>query len=139
MATKAKVFTYSGSLAADGSILADGGDALNPTEAWTPEHLLLAAAARCVLTSLRFYARNMQVEGSATMSGTVTLRDDGRFGFVDLDVHLDVTIEPAPASDKLPALLGLAEAGCFIGNSLDPKPRYSWVVNGAPESAQAPA
>ena len=138
MATKAKVFTYAGSLEPDGSIVAEGRDPLAPTEAWTPEHLLLAAAARCVLTSLRFYARDMTVEGSAAMDATVTLRDDGRFGFVELNVALDVTIVPGPEPDRLPAMLGLAEAGCFIGNSLDPKPAYSWTVNGAAVAAVAP-
>jgi hypothetical protein len=54
-------------------------------------------------------------------------------------VELDVTIDPAPEPDKLPSLLGLAEAGCFIGNSLEPKPNYSWQVNGAAVAAVAPA
>lgn len=138
MASRAKVFNYSGSLHADGSVTAEGDDLLTPGDAWTPEHLLLAAAARCVLTSLRFYARNMDVQGSADTSGTVTLRDDGRFGFVELKVALDVTIDPAPEPDKLPSLLGLAESGCFIGNSLDPKPNYSWQVNGVAVTASTP-
>lgn len=137
MPPKAKIFNYAGSLDREGRILAEGADPLAPPDSWKPEHLLLGAAAWCALNSLRFYARNMNVEASATYAGTVTLRDDASFGFVELNVDLDVTIDPPPEPDQLPSLLGLAEGACFIGNSLDPKASYRWTVNGAVVEATA--
>ena len=82
----AKTFEYAAALEADGRLLADGGDPLEPGEAWTPEHLVLAGLMRCTLKSLRFHAdrRGVSASGGATAEGVVTRREeDGRFAFVD--------------------------------------------------------
>jgi organic hydroperoxide reductase OsmC/OhrA len=135
MSVTAKRFEYRTALDPDGSLTADGDARLVPQEAWTPEHLLLAGLARCVLTSLRHYARGAEVSGGADAWCLVTLReDDGRFAILEARVDLDVTVEPAPEPDRLPRLLELAEGGCFVGNSLRVEPRYAWTVNGRPAS-----
>lgn len=136
MAGTAKRFEYAASLGRDGRLLAEGGSPLEPGQAWTPEHLLLAAVARCTLKSLAHYARGISVAGSAEASGLVTRRDeDGLFGLVALEVSFDVELDPLPAPAELPPLLARAERGCFVGNSLRAKPRYLWRVNGAPVEA----
>jgi organic hydroperoxide reductase OsmC/OhrA len=102
---------------------------------WTAEHLLLAALARCSLSSLEYYAKrvDVQVSGTADADGVVTRRDsDGRFAFVVTRVALEVEVEPALESEELTKLLDSAEYGCFIGASLRATPTYEWRVNGEP-------
>jgi organic hydroperoxide reductase OsmC/OhrA len=129
----AKRFEYAASLEADGRLLADGGDPLEPGAAWSPEHLVLAGLMRCPLTSLAFHAgfRKISTSGSATAEGLVTKREeDGRFAFVEIGCGLDVRLDPAPEGEALTELLDLAERDCFVGASLTAKPRYEWRVNG---------
>ena len=127
----AKSFEYAATLDAEGRLLADGS-MLEPEEAWTPEHLVLAGLMRCTLKSLRFHAEraNVAVRGSAAAEGVVTKREDGRFGFVELECGLDVQLDPLPEGSALTELLDLAERDCFVGASLTPPPRYEWRVNG---------
>lgn len=128
---RAKRFEYTASLEAGGAILAEGGSSVELDEAWLPEHLVLVAVARCTLASLRFYARERTVSGSAEAAGVVSRRDDGTYAFVELEVLLEVALDPPVDAGELPALLARAERGCFIGNSLVVRPRLVWRVNGA--------
>lgn len=128
---EAKRFEFAASLESDGTILAEGEAALDPPEPWLPEHLVLVAVAQCMLASLRFYAQGATVSGRAEGAGVVTRRDeDGLYAFVEVEILLDVEIDPAPTAEQLPKLLDLANRGCFIGNSLMTKPRSVWRVNG---------
>ncbi len=123
---RAKVFEFSAAVGRDGRIEALG-ESLEPPEAWSPEHLVLAGLVRCSLTSLRYHARRAGVEVAARgeASGTVTKRAlDGRYAFVQIDCRLDVELTPAP--DDLPALLARAERDCFVGASLTVQPTYRW-------------
>jgi organic hydroperoxide reductase OsmC/OhrA len=129
----ARRFEYAASVDRDGRIRADGAHELELDDAWTPEHLVLAGLASCMLTSLDFHAkrRNVSARGSAAAEGLVTTRDDdGRYAFVEVECGLDVELDPLPAGDELVELLDLAERDCFIGASLTAKPRYEWRVNG---------
>ena len=132
MASRAKTFSYAVSLDRDWTGTSDrGGPPLPDEEGWTPEHLLLAALARCTLTSLRYHAgrEGIGAIGAAGARGTVTRRDeDGRYAFTELDVELDVTFEPPPQNMR--ELLAKAERDCFVGASLTATPRYSWIVDG---------
>ena len=132
MAVRAKHFDYwisldeRGELTADGNPVTIGGDI-------SAEHLLLTALARCSISSLEHFARQKDVEVSASAyaSGTVTRREaEERYGFVSLECKLDVQLTGELADDELRSLLESAEWGCFIGASLDPAPKYSWRVNG---------
>jgi organic hydroperoxide reductase OsmC/OhrA len=129
----AKRFEYRATLDAEGRLLADGADALEPGAAWTPEHLVLAGLMRCTLKSLDFHAKRASIEtrGSAGADALVTRREnDGRYAFVEIECGLDVELEPAPEDERLGKLLDLAERDCFVGASLTAKPRYEWRVNG---------
>jgi organic hydroperoxide reductase OsmC/OhrA len=134
VAKEAKEFRYAIGLDRAGRVTADGRSPLDLDVAWTPEHLLLAGLARCTLQSLRFHAMPAGLDflASASASGVVTKRQqDGRYAFVEIDVELDLELEPAPPGDEIRALIEKAERDCFVGASLDPPPRYGWRVNGA--------
>jgi organic hydroperoxide reductase OsmC/OhrA len=93
--------------------------------AWTPEHLVLAALARCSLAALDHHARKdgISVEASATARGAISRRDDGSWGFVEIECAVDARLDPEPSGTG--DLLARAERGCFIGASLAPAPRGS--------------
>jgi organic hydroperoxide reductase OsmC/OhrA len=132
VATSAKTFSYAVSVDRDGTARSgEGGSALPEEEAWSPEHLVLAGLARCILTSLDYHARRneIQVNGSTEARGEVAQRDtDGRHAFVHIKVDVDVTLDPRPQSPR--ELVAKAERDCFVGASLTAKPRYHWTVNG---------
>ena len=127
MPIRVKPRHYAVALDRSGVITADG-DELHAGAGWTPEHLLLAAVARCGVNSLTWFARKdeIEVQVSATATGVVARRDDARNAFVDIQCRLEVELTPEPEDGKLRPLLTRAERGCFIGNSLSPHPRYSW-------------
>ena len=101
--------------------------------AWTPEDLVLAALARCSLAALAHHAGKdgISVEASATARGAVSRREDGSWGFVEIECAVDARLDPGPADTA--DLIARAERGCFVGASLDPPPRYAWTVNGRAE------
>lgn len=136
MPVRARVFEFGVELDAAWDATGDrGGSPLAGAEreAWTPEHLVLAALSRCVLTSLAFHAgrTSLALTPTARARGTVTRREeDGRYAFVAFEVDLDVRLEPAPATDAARELLAKAERDCFVGASLTAAPTYHWTVNG---------
>ena len=134
MQESGKVFRYGVTIDRDWAARSDeGGSPLPREEAWSPEHLLLAGLVRCLLTSLEFHAtrREVTVEGTAAASGSVRRREsDGRYAFVEVDVELDVVLDPSLAGAELQELIGKAERDCFVGASLIAPPRYRWTVEG---------
>lgn len=132
MSTRAKTFSYAISVDRDWAASSgEGGTMLADEEEWSPEHLVLTGLARCVLTSLRYHARRLDVAaaGSAEARGEVTQRrTDGRYAFVRVEVDLEVTLEPRPAD--VAELISKAERDCFVAASLTVRPRYRWIVNG---------
>jgi uncharacterized OsmC-like protein len=130
---KAREFDYAIALDRAGRVTADGQAELDLDPAWTPEHLVLAGLARCTVQSLRFHAERGEVDFvvSARAWALVTrAAPDERYAFVEIDVELDLELEPVPPSGELQELLALAERDCFVGASLSPPPRYRWRVNG---------
>jgi organic hydroperoxide reductase OsmC/OhrA len=110
-----------------------GGSAFPREDAWSSEHLLLAALVRCTLTSLDFHVRRAgwTALGAGTAHGVVTKREsDARYAFVEIEARLEVAIDGAPSVEAIQALLQQAERGCFVGNSLTARPVYRWMVNG---------
>lgn len=133
MAVRAKHFEYAIAIDREGRVAAEGRTPAELSEDWKPEHLLLAALARCSMESLDYFARrsNVEVAAEATASGMVTRREDeDRFGFVDFTCRVEVEMAPVPPDDQLRSLLASAEWGCFVGASLRPAPAYRWRVNG---------
>src|SRR2546423_6888525 len=118
MAVRPKYRSYAIALDADGGLSAEDEAHVQLDERWTPEHLVLAALADCLTTSLRFHARraNLAAEASAAASGVVGPRDDASWGFLEIECSLDVRLDSEP--DDLAELLHRAERGCFVGASL---------------------
>jgi uncharacterized OsmC-like protein len=130
---KAREFRYAIALDRAGRVTADGQAELDLDPAWTPEHLVLAGLTRCTVQSLRFHADRAGVDFvvSARASAMVTRSaPDERYAFAEIDVELDLEVEPLPPADELQELLALAERDCFVGASLRPYPHYRWRVNG---------
>jgi uncharacterized OsmC-like protein len=131
VASGAKEFRYAIALDRAGRLTTEGEALLELDPAWTPEHLVLAGLVRCTLQSLRFHADRSEVDflASATASAKVTKRPgDGRYAFVEIDVELNVELDPKPEPAALEELLALAERDCFVGASLQPSPTYNWTV-----------
>jgi organic hydroperoxide reductase OsmC/OhrA len=127
----AKELRFTASIDGEGALCAEDRDKLDPGEAWTPEHLALAALCRCTLSSLRFHAERAGITstGTGVAEGLVTRREeDGRYAFVEVLCGLDVTLDPEP--EDVGALLALAERDCFISASLTVRTQYEWRVNG---------
>ena len=137
MRTRLKKSEYAVAVDRDGRVGAEGGSPAHFGHEWTAEHLLLAALARCSLAALAYHARRdgLWVQASAAAHGVVGRREDGAWGFLEIDCSIDARFDPAPADPG--DLLGRAERGCFVGASLEPRPRYEWTVNGEPAAATA--
>ena len=134
VATTAKRLEYSVSVDRERTARSDaGGPPIPAGEGWSAEHLVLAGLCKCTLTSLGYHARRagLTATGEAAAHGVVTRREkDGRYAFVEVDVALDVVVDPPLAGDDLRALLGKAERDCFVGASLTARPTYRWTVEG---------
>jgi len=109
-----------------------GGSALPGEAEWWAEHLVLAGLVRCTLASMNYSARRagLDATGAGSAHGTVTKREDGLHAFVAIETTLEVDIVPAPEPASLRELVGKAEHGCFVSNSLTARPRHRWIVNG---------
>jgi len=132
MAQKAKEFRYAVDLDEGDTVRTEDGTPLGPGPEWTPEHLLLAGLLRCSVKSLRYHAKRAGIEvahATGSADAVFTRREsDGRFAVTELEVGLDLTLEPQPGDAELAALLEKAERDCFIGASLTLKPTYRWTA-----------
>jgi organic hydroperoxide reductase OsmC/OhrA len=132
MAIREKRTAYAVTLEQDGRLAAEGNESIRFEPEWTPEHLFLAALARCCVGALVIHGKRLSIDVTATAqtSGTVGRRDDDSWGFLDLECRADVELRPEPDEETIAKLLQKAERGCFIGGSVRPKPTYAWTVNG---------
>jgi organic hydroperoxide reductase OsmC/OhrA len=90
-------------------------------ETWSPEDLLVGAAASCLAVTFASLAARRGLDYSrldVEADSTVGLRPDGRFGFVRIDLTLRVTVEPS-AEARAHELAGEAEDACLVSASLD--------------------
>jgi organic hydroperoxide reductase OsmC/OhrA len=130
VAARPKVLEYETAIDAGGNLSAESCPKIELPPEWTAEHLLLAALLRCSLRSLEYHAKRAGAEasGGGSARGTITKREeDERYAFVQIEVELDVVVEPG---DDVATLLAKAERDCFIGASLSIAPVYRWTVNG---------
>jgi organic hydroperoxide reductase OsmC/OhrA len=110
-----------------------GGSPIAAEDAWSSEHLVLAALVRCTLTSLDHHLHRQGLTGTASGSahGKVTKREsDGLYAFVEIEARYEVELTEPPDPESVLSLVERAERGCFVGNSLAVRPRYRWTVNG---------
>jgi organic hydroperoxide reductase OsmC/OhrA len=87
---------------------------------WSPEHLLVAGAASCYALTLAAIADRRQIplhDVAISGVGHVTRRADGRFGFVVVELEVEITTEQGFEENARGAARA-AESGCLIAQAL---------------------
>jgi organic hydroperoxide reductase OsmC/OhrA len=87
---------------------------------WSPEHLLVAGAASCYALTLAGIADRRQIplhDVAISGVGHVTRRADGRFGFVVVELAVEITTEQGFEENARGAARA-AESGCLIAQAL---------------------
>jgi organic hydroperoxide reductase OsmC/OhrA len=88
---------------------------------WSPEELLVAAAASCYAITLEAIAerRELTLENIGVHgTGHVTKRDDGRFAFVAIELGVRLETDAADVAGAEKAAHD-AERACLVGIALD--------------------
>lgn len=88
--------------------------------AWSPETLLCAALADCFVLTFRAVARAAHFEWlelDCSVDG-VLARVDGALRFTQFATRARLLVAPGSDAGRAAALLGRAERGCLIANSL---------------------
>jgi len=101
---------------------------------WSPEDLLVASVATCFTVTLVavLERRNLPLHDlSVTGTGHVTKRDDGRFGFVAIELTATVETEAA-AADTVRHAASYAERACLVSMALDVPVHVDLVIQPAP-------
>ena len=88
---------------------------------WSPEDLLVTAAASCFALTLAAVAERREVpilDATVTATGHMSRRDDGRFGFtvIEIDAMLETI---AGSEDAVRRAAAAAEERCLIARALD--------------------
>ena len=91
-----------------------------PGDAWSPEHLLMAAVETCFLFTLRAVAKASRIEFEAcdvTTEGTVD-RVDGVTRFTEIVLRPRVRLAPGASADRARRAIEKAERACLVSASL---------------------
>jgi peroxiredoxin-like protein len=91
-----------------------------PGDAWSPEHLLLAAVQTCFLLTFRAIARAAKVEFAAlelAAAGTVD-RQDGITRFTEIVLRPRLTVPTGADRDRALRALEKSEKACLVSASL---------------------
>ena len=91
-----------------------------PGDAWSPEHLLLAAVETCFLFTLRAVAHASRIEFTAlelSATGTVD-RTDGVMRFTEIVLRPKLTLPPGADRDRALRALDKSERTCLVTASL---------------------
>jgi organic hydroperoxide reductase OsmC/OhrA len=88
---------------------------------WSPEDLLVTAAASCFVLTLASVAKRLRVpllDATVTATGHMSRRDDGRFGFTVIEI--DALLETVAGSEHAVSnAAAAAEEHCLITQALD--------------------
>lgn len=87
---------------------------------WSPEHLLVAGAASCFALTLAGIADRRQIplhDISISGVGHMTRRADGRFGFVVVELAVEITTEEGFEENARRAARA-AESGCLVAQAM---------------------
>jgi len=91
-----------------------------PGDAWSPEHLLLAAVQTCFLLTLRGIARASRIDVVSVevdTAGTVD-RQDGVTRFTEIVLRPRVIVAAGTDHDRALRVLEKSEKGCLVTASL---------------------
>jgi organic hydroperoxide reductase OsmC/OhrA len=88
---------------------------------WSPEDLLVASVASCFTLTLAAVAEKGEaplLDATVTATGHLSHRDDGRYGFVAIEV--DATLETIPGGEQMVRRAArIAEERCLVSQALD--------------------
>jgi organic hydroperoxide reductase OsmC/OhrA len=88
---------------------------------WSPEDLLVAAAASCFALTLAAVAERREaplLDATISATGHMSRRDDGRFGFTVIEI--DAVLETVAGGEEAVATAATAaEERCLITHALD--------------------
>ena len=87
---------------------------------WTPEHLLLAAVASCLVATFRGMSAKSKLEFPSidvTVEGIIE-KQDGYLSFTRIILHPEVLIGREEDRERATRLLEKAERACLIARSL---------------------
>jgi len=88
---------------------------------WSPEDLLVTAAASCFVLTLAAVAERCEaplLDATVSATGHMSRRDDGRFGFTVIEV--DAVLETVPGGEEaVRSAARTAEERCLISQALD--------------------
>ena len=91
-----------------------------PGDAWSPEHLLLAAVETCFLFTLRAVAHASRIEfEELEVRATSTVdRQDGVMRFTEIVLRPKLTLPPGADRDRVLRVLEKSERTCLVSASL---------------------
>lgn len=88
---------------------------------WSPEDLFVAAVASCFTLTLAAVAEKGDIpllDATVTATGHLSHRDDGRFGFIAIEI--DASLETIPGSEQTARRAArVAEERCLVAQALD--------------------
>ena len=96
-----------------------------PGNAWSPEHLLLAAVQACFLFTLRAIARNSEVQFvtfDLEATGTVE-REGGVTRFSEIVLKPSITVPATSDARRILRILEKTERNCLVSASLNTRVR----------------
>lgn len=94
-----------------------------PGDKWSPEDLLVASIASCLILTFRAVANASKLEWSdikCEAKGTLELQDH-KTQFTEIFINASLTINSSEDEEKAVQLLEKAENNCLITNSLTSK------------------
>ena len=91
-----------------------------PGNQWSPEQLLTAAVADCLVLGFRAIAQASKYQWVSLRTSTRGTLDrvDGRMRFTRFETHAKLHVHAGADMDRAKKLLEKAEASCLVANSL---------------------
>lgn len=92
-----------------------------PGNQWSPEGLLTAAVADCLVLGFRAIAAASKFAWTSLETRTQGTLDrvDGKMRFTRFDTHAKLQVPPGTDVDRAKKLLEKAEVNCLVANSLN--------------------
>lgn len=90
---------------------------------WSPEHLFLASANVCLMTTFLAIAENSKLDFLAYSSDSTAKLEkvDGKFMISEITLRPEITLKNEADKDKALRLIQKSEANCLISNSMKSK------------------
>jgi peroxiredoxin-like protein len=107
-----------------------------PGDKWSPETLLVASVADCLVLSFRAIARASKfswISLNCEAEGTLE-REEGKARFTKFMIRATLSVPQDAKEDRAQRLLQKAEESCLITNSLSGPTHLETVVVNAPQS-----